>query len=155
MLFYFDDLNSKAIKSLIEYDYIKKLPPQYTFNLLTKDKRSNKKDKEDINKKNNNSQISSNVNNIQRELINLLSYDYEQNSINEEFQKDQNQEINEEEFIIENNISNLNDNININSSLMNGIRYMNNTLQNNNENNNNSNNINSQMHFNMKFHQIV
>ena len=154
MLLYFDVQNSKAIKSIIEYDYIKKLPPQYSFNILTKDKKSNKKDNEDINKNNNKSKVSSNVHNIQRELINLLSFDYEQNSINEEFQNDPNQEINESEFIKETNISNLNHNTNTNSSLMNGIRYMNNPLQNNNKNNNNSNKINSQMHFNMKFHQI-
>ena len=83
MIFYFDGPNSKVVKSLIEYDFIKRLQPQYTINLLTKDIKVNKKDNEKINKKNNKSQVSSNVNSIQRELINLLSYDFEQNSINE------------------------------------------------------------------------
>ena len=77
MILYFDSPIFKTDNFLIEYNYIKKLPAQYTFNLLTKDKKSNKENNEEKNKKNNKSQISSNVNNIQRELINLLSSDLE------------------------------------------------------------------------------
>jgi len=125
MIIYYDDSNSKAINSLIEYDYIKKLPPQYTLNILTKDKKSNKKGNTKINKK---SQISSNLNYIQRELINLLSFDLEQNGGNEELQKESKPELNQSKFTKDNNISNLNDSTNANSSLMKDIKYMNNPL---------------------------
>ena len=125
MIIYYDDSHSKAINSLIEYDYIKKLPPQYTLNILTKDKKSNKKGNTKINKK---SQISSNLNYIQRELINLLSFDLEQNGGNEELQKESKPELNLSKFTKDNNISNLNDNTNANSSLMKDIKYMNNPL---------------------------
>ena len=39
MIVYFDSPFSKTYNPLIEYDHLKKLPPQYTFNLLTKDKK--------------------------------------------------------------------------------------------------------------------
>jgi len=140
MIFYFDGPYSKIDNPFIEYDSINKLPSQYTFNLLTKDKKDNKKGKK---VKNNKSQINSNVNNIQRELINLLSSDLELNKGNEQIQRVSNPEMNEAEIIINNNNSNLNENTNSNISLMNDTRYMNNSL-NKYKINNNSNNINSQ-----------
>ena len=143
MIFYFDRPNSKTDNPFIEYDYIKKLPPQYTLNLLIKDKKNNKKDNKEKNSK---SQINSKVNNIQRELINLLSYDLELNNVNEEFQKESNPEINKTEFIKDNNITNLNDNTNHNSFLKKDTRYMNNPI-NKNKDKINSNNINDQIYF--------
>jgi len=154
MIFYFDGPNSKVVKSLIEYDFIKRLQPQYTINLLTKDIKVNKKDNEKINKKNNKSQVSSNVNSIQRELINLLSYDFEQNSINEEVQNESNPDINETE-LMDNNISYSNNNNNTNNSsyLMNDIRCINNPLHKN-KNSKKTNNANNEIYYNMKFPQI-
>ena len=108
MILYFEGPNSNKDNPFIEYDYIKKLPPQYTFNLLFKDKKNNKNNKKEFIEKNSKSKINSNVNNIQRELINLLSYDLELNNGKEEFQRESSQEKNEAEFIIDNNISNLN-----------------------------------------------
>ena len=120
MIIYFDG-PTKSVTSLIEYDCIKRLPSQYSFNLLTKDKKSNKKNAKE---KNDKTQINSNLNNIQRELINLLSNDLELNFGNEEFQRESNPEINE----VDNNISYLNKNLIVGSNLMNDIRYMNNPL---------------------------
>ena len=142
MILYFDG-PTKADNSLIEYDYIKRLPSQYSFNLLTKDKISNKKNSKE---KNDKLHINSNVNNIQRELINLLSYDLELNSRNEEFQRELNPVMKKVEFFIDNNISNLNYNVKA-PYLMNDIRYINNSLHKN-IICNKSNNINNKKYLN-------
>ena len=152
MILYFDDPNSKRDNFLIGNEYIKKLPAQYTFNLLIKDKKSNKEDNEEKKKKNNKSKISSNVNNIQRELINLLCSNLEQNSEIEEFQSEPNQVKNKAEFIKNNKIYNLNDNSNVDSSLMGGAIYIDNPNYYN-KININSNNLNNHKYYNVKIYR--
>jgi hypothetical protein len=76
MFIYFEKPNSNLINSIIEYD-LKKLPPESSLNLLTMDKNIQDENKERKLSQNETSKFNTNVNNIQRELINLLSYDYD------------------------------------------------------------------------------
>ena len=70
MIFYLDRSNINFINSIIEYDLIKNVPPEYTLNLLTSDKKSdNENSSESFNQKDNSQSSNLNVNNIQRELI--------------------------------------------------------------------------------------
>ena len=75
MILYPDGPNINFVNSILEKDIIKRIPSDYSLNLLTLDK--NKFNKNYKKLKSNNSDIK--VNNIQRELINLL--DYEDNFI--------------------------------------------------------------------------
>ena len=85
MIFYFDGPNINFINSIIEYDLMKKVPPEYTLNLLTSDNKSeNDNSSESLNQKDNSQSSNFNVNNIQRELINLLSYDFEKDEENDD-----------------------------------------------------------------------
>ena len=83
MIFYFDRPNINFINSIIEYDLIKKVHPEYTLNLLTSDnynENDNSEEKSDQNAQSSNL----NVINIQRQLINLLSYDYDTEEKNDD-----------------------------------------------------------------------
>ena len=136
MILYFNQPNVKFISSIIEYDLIKKLPPEYTLNLLTTDKNKQIKD---IKEKEDNKSIF-NVNNIQRELLNLLSNDLDNIS-----EKDDEKAV---EF--ENNLKNPEQKDNnenpsmIKDSIINNNSYFNNRID-----NNNLLKINNSMNFNM------
>ena len=147
MIIYFDGPNVNFINSIIEYDLIKKIPPEYTLNLLTSDK--NKKDYNNIENSNqNDTSKNMNVYSIQRELINLLSYDYD--PISNVLDKEEKEEKKEES---KENLQNYSTEkmFNLNLPLINDdLRYMNNQIFNNRVNNNNNlYNINNPMNINM------
>ena len=146
MILYFDGPNVNFVNFIIEYDLIKKLRPEYTLNLITSD---NNKPTEEIDENQNqkdNSQFM-NINNIQRELIKLLSYDYD--SISNEFEKDENEEFEDNS---KNNstksISIQKQNNEKNSSPIKDIKNINSSLFNNGINNN-LHNINNPININM------
>ena len=128
MILYYDGPNVNFVNSIIEYDLIKKVPPQYTLNLLTTDKQKEKEKEKIINEEkietSENLQINSNVNNIQRELINLLSYDFDPilpgSDKNEKNEGENENELNDLIIDSEQDISNNNSNPRfINNSLFN------------------------------------
>ena len=159
MIIYFDGPNVNFVNSIIEYDLIKKLPSECILNLLTSDKKTNFEEK--LKQYDNSQKKKTNVNHIQRELINLLSYDFdpflvgldkfENEEEEEEKEKEKEKEKKEEkENELANNsnnkmtITNYNDNIN---SSINDMRFINNPLFNNGINNN-LHNMNNQINNN-------
>ena len=155
MIIYFDGPNVNFINSIIEYDLIKKLLPEYTLNLLISDGGKQNENNDEKSKSNENSPHS-NMKNIQRELINLLSYDYDtiSNGLEKDDKKEEEEEEEEEGVNIENNSQN---NLNIdrqntnnsnNSSSKDNINYINNPLFNN-RINSNLHNINNSINMNI------
>ena len=84
MIIYPDGPNINFVNSILEKDIIKRIPSDYSLNLLTLDQ--NKLENKDTRIKSNNDDIK--VNNIQRELINLLNYETEQSFIQEKTEKE-------------------------------------------------------------------
>ena len=84
MILYPDGPNINFVNSILEKDIIKRIPSDYSLNLLTLDQ--NKLENKDTRIKSNNDDIK--VNNIQRELINLLNYETEQSFIQEKTEKE-------------------------------------------------------------------
>ena len=137
MIIYFDGPNVNFVNSIIEYDLIKKLSPELTLNLLTSDKKTDFEEK--LRQYDNSHKKKTNVNNIQRELINLLSYDFDpfyvgldksENEEEEEEKEKKNEQINNSN----NKVPTTNYNDNTNSSI-NDMRFINNPLFNNGINN--------------------
>ena len=84
MIIYQDGPSINFVNSILEKDIIKRIPSDYSLNLLTLDQ--NKLENKDTRIKSNNDDIK--VNNIQRELINLLNYETEQSFIQEKTEKE-------------------------------------------------------------------
>ena len=166
MIIYFDGPNINFVNSIIEYDLIKKLSPECTLNLLTSDKKTDFEEK--LKQYDNSHKKKTNVNNIQRELINLLSYDFDpffvglDKSENEEEGKEKEREKEKEkerekekekENELTNNSNNkvpitkYNDSTN---SSINDMRFINNPLFNNGINNN-LHNMNNQINVKTNF----
>ena len=144
MILYFNSPNANFINSIIEYDLMKNIPPSYNLNLLISDKNKQKENNEENIEKISNSQSNTNVNNIQRELINLLSYDLD--STTNELEKDDDKEENfENNPIINFNKNNRNDN----SLIKNEMIFTNSYYNNNNRNDNKIDNINNPTDLNM------
>jgi len=105
MIIYPDGPSINFVNSILEKDIIEKIPSDYSLNLLTSDEDSLENDKNKI--KSNNKNV--NVNNIQRELINLLDYENESSSIQEKNEKEYNnfyeKELNNQKYY-----SNINEN---------------------------------------------
>jgi len=150
MIIYFDGPNVNFINSIIEYDLIKKLPSECILNLLTSDKKTNFEEK--LKQYDNSHNKKTNVNHIQRELINLLSYDFDPFLVGldkieneEEDEKEGKEEEKQSKLAINSNnqepISNYNDNAN---SSMKDMRFINNPFNNgiNNDFHNMNNHIN-------------
>ena len=105
MIIYPDGPSINFVNSILEKDIIEKIPSDYSLNLLTSDEDNLENDKNKI--KSNNKNV--NVNNIQRELINLLDYENESSSIQEKNEKEYNnfyeKELNNQKYY-----SNINEN---------------------------------------------
>ena len=152
MIIYFDGPNTNFVNSIIEYDLIKKLSPECILNLLTSDKKNNFEEK--LKQYDNSHNKKTNVNHIQRELINLLSYDFDPFLVgldkieNEEEDEKEGKEEEKENKLANNSnnqaqITNYNDNTN---SSINDMRFINNPF--NNGINNSFHNINNQINVN-------
>ena len=152
MIIYFDGPNTNFVNSIIEYDLIKKLSPECILNLLTSDKKNNFEEK--LKQYDNSHNKKTNVNHIQRELINLLSYDFDPFLVgldkieNEEEDEKEGKEEEKENKLANNSnnqaqITNYNDNTN---SSINDMRFINNPF--NNGINNSFHNINNQFNVN-------
>ena len=84
MIIYPDGPNINFVNSILEKDIFKRIPLDYSLNLLTSDRNDLEIDKDKI--KLNNSNI--NANNIQRYLINLLNYENEQSIFQDKEEKE-------------------------------------------------------------------
>ena len=84
MILYPDGPNINFVNSVLEKDIFKRIPLDYSLNLLTSDTIDLEMDKDKIKLKNSNI----NVNNIQRYLINLLNYETDQNIFQEKNEKE-------------------------------------------------------------------
>ena len=156
MIIYFDRPNVNFINSIIEYDLIKKLRPEYTLNLITSDKNKAIENNDEKQNQNYNSQSYMNINSIQRELIKLLSYDFD--SISNDFEKLENEEKQFKDNSKNNStksISIQNQNNDNNSPIpTEDIKNINNSLFNNGINNN-FQNINNPMNINMNIQDRI
>ena len=141
MIIYPDGPSINFVNSILEKDIIKRIPSDYSLNILI-----SSETKIETNNKMKSSNKSINVNNIQRDLINLLNYENEQSFILDKNDKEINN-INQGYFVNRKNsesISNseemgqlMNENINIGKGINNKTKI----TQNNTENQKDFNNI--------------